>query len=94
MAYYFARDLQKVLQVPVGIIESDWGGTPAEAWMQGEFLHAHADYRDEIFGEWTWPRTNTNVAWLIIKRRKPRQRPVALNSRRPRRVVHGSRRIV
>jgi sialate O-acetylesterase len=44
--------LQKVLNVPIGIIESDWGGTPAEVWMQGEFLHANPDYRNDIFGEW------------------------------------------
>lgn len=52
VAYYFARDLQKSLHVPVGIIESDWGGTPAEVWMQREFLYANPNYRTEVFGEW------------------------------------------
>lgn len=33
VAYFFARALQQELQVPVGIINSSWGGTPAEAWM-------------------------------------------------------------
>ena len=32
VGYFFARDLQKALNVPVGIIHSSWGGTPAEAW--------------------------------------------------------------
>ena len=32
-AYYFARYLQEVLEVPVGIIVSCWGGTPVEAWI-------------------------------------------------------------
>jgi sialate O-acetylesterase len=50
--YYFARDLQKALHVPVGVIESDWGGTPAEVWMQREFLQANPQYRTEVFGEW------------------------------------------
>jgi sialate O-acetylesterase len=53
VAYYFARDLQKSLHVPIGIIESDWGGTPAEAWMQSSFLHANPAYHAQIFGEWT-----------------------------------------
>jgi sialate O-acetylesterase len=52
VAYYFARDLQKVLGVPVGVIESDWGGTPAEVWMQSEFLQANPQYKTEIYGEW------------------------------------------
>jgi sialate O-acetylesterase len=30
--YYFGRELHKVLDVPVGLIHSSWGGTPAEAW--------------------------------------------------------------
>ncbi len=52
VAYYFARDLQKALHVPVGVIESDWGGTPAEVWMQREFLQSNPRYRTEVFGAW------------------------------------------
>lgn len=32
IAYFFARDIQAVLGVPVGLINSTWGGTRAEAW--------------------------------------------------------------
>ena len=32
VAYFFGRDLRKQLGVPVGLIESDWGGSYAEAW--------------------------------------------------------------
>lgn len=32
VGYFFARDLHAKLGVPVGIIHSSWGGTPAEAW--------------------------------------------------------------
>lgn len=31
-AYFFARGLYKELQIPIGIIDSSWGGTSAEAW--------------------------------------------------------------
>lgn len=33
VGFYFARDLQPRLQVPIGIINSSWGGTPVESWM-------------------------------------------------------------
>jgi sialate O-acetylesterase len=33
VAYYFATELRKSLNVPVGIIHSSIGGTPAETWM-------------------------------------------------------------
>jgi sialate O-acetylesterase len=52
VGYYFACDLLEELHVPIGVIESDWGGTPVEVWMQLEFLQANSRYRDEVFGEW------------------------------------------
>ncbi|MCX7009643.1 MAG: sialate O-acetylesterase, partial [Kiritimatiellaeota bacterium] len=32
VGYFFGRDLRKALNIPVGMIESDWGGTYAETW--------------------------------------------------------------
>lgn len=37
-AYYFARYIQEVLNVPVGIIVSSWGGSVVEAWMSREAI--------------------------------------------------------
>lgn len=39
-AYYFASKLQAVLDIPVGIIVSSWGGTPIRAWIDEETLEA------------------------------------------------------
>ena len=33
VGYFFARSLQEKLKIPVGIINSSWGGTPAETWI-------------------------------------------------------------
>jgi len=33
VGYFFARDIHRALGVPVGIIDSPWGGTPVESWM-------------------------------------------------------------
>ena len=38
VAYFFSRRLQEILQVPVGIIVSAWGGTPAEVWVPKELV--------------------------------------------------------
>jgi sialate O-acetylesterase len=48
VAYYFARDLQKALQVPVGIIHTSWGGSPAEVWMSDKVLTADPEYKRDI----------------------------------------------
>src|SRR5207244_4942942 len=42
VAYYFGRDLQKALGVPVGLTHSSVGGTAAERWTSKEALQAHA----------------------------------------------------
>lgn len=38
VAYFFGRKLQETLKVPVGLIVSAWGGTPAEVWVQKEVI--------------------------------------------------------
>jgi sialate O-acetylesterase len=38
VAYLFARELHLALDVPVGIVNSTWGGTPVEAWMSTNAL--------------------------------------------------------
>ena len=40
VAYHFGQKLQKELGVPVGLIHTSWGGTPAEAWTSAEALDA------------------------------------------------------
>jgi sialate O-acetylesterase len=48
VAYYFARDLQKALGVPVGIIHTSWGGSPAEVWMREEVLAKDDEYKRDL----------------------------------------------
>jgi len=38
VGYYFAKDLQPKLEVPIGIINSTWGGTRIESWLSPESL--------------------------------------------------------
>lgn len=42
VGYQFAQMLQERLKVPVGIIESTWGGTVIEAWMNESILQPFA----------------------------------------------------
>ncbi len=38
VGFFFGRALHQARGVPVGLIHSSWGGTPAEAWMSSEGL--------------------------------------------------------
>ncbi len=49
--YFFGRDLHKELNVPVGLIHSSWGGTPAEAWTSLAELESDPEFKS-IFDRW------------------------------------------
>jgi len=38
VGYFFGREIHKKLNVPVGLINSSFGGTPAQAWTRKEIL--------------------------------------------------------
>jgi len=38
VAYFFGRQLHRELNIPVGLVQTCWGGTPAEAWTRHEVL--------------------------------------------------------
>jgi len=45
VGYFFGRKLHKDLDVPVGLINSSWGGTLAEAWTSHEGLLVDDDFK-------------------------------------------------
>lgn len=44
-AYFFAKELFKKLQVPIGIINSSWGGTPAESWTSKKTIDTFNEFK-------------------------------------------------
>jgi sialate O-acetylesterase len=42
VAYFFAREIQHEQKVPIGVVEADWGGTPAESWTSMDTLGSDA----------------------------------------------------
>jgi sialate O-acetylesterase len=45
VAWFFGRELRRALKVPVGLIDSSVGGTPAEAWTSHATLEADPELR-------------------------------------------------
>ncbi len=48
IGYYFARRIQADLDVPIGLLDINWGGTVSEAWTSAEALATHADFSQRI----------------------------------------------
>lgn len=52
VAYFFGRDLHKQMNVPVGLIHTSWGGTPAESWIPASYLQGDSEFAP-IRDRWT-----------------------------------------
>jgi sialate O-acetylesterase len=59
--YYFAVELQKELGVPVGVINSSYGGSQAEAWTPVEYLLADAELKPTVERTKVWDEERPRV---------------------------------
>ena len=49
--YFFGRELYKVLNVPIGLINTSYGGTPVESWMSDAALKGNPAFAT-VFARW------------------------------------------
>ncbi len=47
-AFFFGRKLLKELDIPIGLIHSSWGGTPAEAWTSPDSLSRMDEFKEKV----------------------------------------------
>ena len=47
-AYFFAREVSDKLGIAVGVVNSSWGGTPAESWVSHERLRYVMGFEDYL----------------------------------------------
>ena len=54
-AYFFGREIHLRKNVPIGLINTSWGGTIIEAWMSSDALQGVKDLEQEAAWVGTWP---------------------------------------
>jgi sialate O-acetylesterase len=81
VAWYFARDIEQREHVPVGVIDSTWGGTVAEAWTRMAALGADASLA-QLFTSWGRMTEHEEDA-LIRDKNEQRQRDEAKAQGKP-----------
>ncbi|MBN1693812.1 glycosyl hydrolase family 2 [candidate division WOR-3 bacterium] len=47
-AYFFGKEIHKELEIPVGLINTSWGGTPAESWTSPKYLSKVEGFSDFV----------------------------------------------
>ncbi len=70
VAYFFGRKLNRDLNVPVGIIQSAWGGTVVEAWTCGKTLKRFPVFRDTVAALEKDHRSETEIAAEQARRKR------------------------
>lgn len=66
IGYFFARHLQSELDVPVGIISTNWGGTICEAWTSKEKLGTDPDFAPILQRSEKFQPGNPNQASVLF----------------------------
>jgi sialate O-acetylesterase len=61
IGYYFAVDLERELKVPIGVINSSYGGSQAEAWTPVEYLNASDQLRPAVERAKIWDAERAKV---------------------------------
>jgi len=83
--YYFGVELQAELNVPVGLINSSYGGSQAEAWTPVEYLLASVDLRPTVERTKTWdeerPRVKTQYEEQLTQWRAESEKAKAAGAR-------------
>jgi sialate O-acetylesterase len=70
VGYFFGKRINQALNVPVGIINSSWGGTPAEVWTPAELvtndaqLNAATGKLNKTSTGWPWQQGVTYNAMI------------------------------
>ena len=52
VGYFFGRQLQQTLDVPVGLINNAWGGSACESWIRRDLLSADEKFKP-LMDRWT-----------------------------------------
>jgi len=48
IAYFFGRELNQKLHVPIGLINTSWGGTIAETWTSDQMIAQNPDFTNQL----------------------------------------------
>ena len=88
VAYFFGRDLQQALNIPVGMIHTSWGGTPSESWTSAETVKSVPQFAP-ISARWEkivaeWPQTQATFEQQVAEWQAKKDKGEAEDKDKPR----------
>ena len=72
VGYSFARKLSEELKIPIGLINTSWGGTNIETWMSRDAMEASDEFRAEVdkYPKMTMDSLNAILVRPVVNRIK------------------------
>ena len=65
IGYFFGKKINSSIKTPVGLINANWGGTPAETWTPAYVIEKDPIIKKgaESLGQYAWWPSNTAIAY-------------------------------
>ena len=67
VAYFFGREIAAKEDVPIGLIDSSWGGTPADSWVSMDTLGTNAELLPALASRARFANGQTNLDMQVAK---------------------------
>ncbi len=67
VGYFFGRELEQKLKVPIGLLHSSWGGTGLATWTSKEALDGFPEVKDQIETELADPKAGAKTPALLFQ---------------------------
>ena len=64
VGYFFGKEVFSKLNIPIGLVESDWGGSSCETWANTASLQLVADFKNK--GPWTSLKSDDNQTPTVL----------------------------
>ncbi len=88
VAYFFGREISAKEKVPVGLVDSSWGGTPADSWVSLDTLGSNPDLLPAIASRARFADTQEDVEATVAAEKREDAEATAAGKPAPKHPWH------
>ena len=89
-AYFFGREIAAKENVPVGLVDSTWGGTPADSWVSLDTLGTHSELLPAIASRARFADSQADLDLIVAAEKREDETAKAQGKAAPRHGWHPS----